>query len=262
MKMCSLPSMSLHRIFCLLAGGILFSSLAFGAEFREFKNTSGQSIQGKITSATDTEVTLQLSDGREITGGINYFSPGDQKFIAEWKKKHPAQIDYDFGVDFSRERTDRNEKREGNIEVTYEDWIYNITVENRSKDGNTGAAVSGLELQYNLIKTAKAKAREASYLHSDMSPSKGKMVKPGKVSLETMKYLDETKVSTEVIPITASELAPGWYYADGTKDEQNDEFEGIWIQIYKDGRKVYEAKHGTKEAELTKWVPPKGGRKA
>ena len=66
-------------------------------------------------------------------------------------------------------------------------------------------------------------------------------------------------IETELIPITHSELAPGWYYADGTKDQHNDELEGIWIQIVEGDTVLFEKKLGSKAAAEAIWVAPTGG---
>ena len=46
------------------------------------------------------------------------------------------------------------------------------------------------------------------------------------------------------------------YYADGTKDENNDELEGISIQLVKDGKVIAEQKTGSKQAAEAKWIAP------
>ncbi|MDF1659720.1 MAG: hypothetical protein P1U58_19045 [Verrucomicrobiales bacterium] len=225
-------------------------------EFREFTNTAGSKLQGKVISATDSEVTLKLADGREISGGINFFSKADQDYIGKWLKENPVQIDYDFDVSLSRSRKNKREVNEGSIVSNYEDWEYKITLENRSKNGTTGTEVGGLVLHYNLVKTAKSKGREANQLNRALKPSGRLRVKPGTVMIPDLKYLEDTDLVTKTIPINLSELAPGYYYPDGTKDEQNDDFEGIVIKIMSKGKAVFETTHGSNAVENMKWMAP------
>ncbi len=231
-------------------------------DFREFTNQSGQKMRAAIVSATETEVTLKREDGAQITGGISFFSAEDQARIAEWRKANPVQYAYDFDIQATRQRVNRNKSTEGNLIAVYETWKFTIKVENRSKSGNAGTTVEGIEIFYNLSKTAKSRARQARELHQGLVPAGGMLVKVGNVDLGTVEYLKSKTVETEAIPINHSELAPGWYYADGSKDEHNDVLEGITIQIRKDGKVIAEKAIGTKAATDAKWVDPgQGGQR-
>lgn len=225
---------------------------------REFTSSNGKTLSGFITAADPTEVTIQMADGRSITGGVTFFSEEDQKYIMEWVKKNPVEKTYDFTLDTSRSRTDRRKETEGNTIVVYETWAYKIEIENRSKSGLKGADLSGLEIHYNIVKTALARADEATYLHEDLGRGGGRrLVLAGKTKLPLVEYLKEKEITTNTIPIASSELAPGWYYSDGSRDEAHDKLEGIWIKILKDGKVIHEEKSGTSEVEAIKWMKPK-----
>jgi len=225
-------------------------------EFREFTNTGGQKMKASITAATETDVTLKREDGREVSGGVRFFSEADQAYIAEWRKANPEQIAYNFDIQVSRERTDRTKANEGNLIVIYESWKYKVKIENRSKSGSSGAPVSGITVLYNISKTAKSRARESSSQENQLRSAGGLLVAAGKIDVGTLDYLRVKELETETIPVNHSELAPGWYYADGTKDENNDELEGISIQLVKDGKVIAEQKTGSKQAAEAKWIAP------
>jgi len=232
-------------------------------EFREFTNTSGKTIKATVISATATDVTLKTEDGRQLTGGVSFFSESDRQFIETWRKANPAKIAYDFEITLSRERAERRKTTEGTKIIVYESWKYGLKVENKSKSGSVGITASGLELRYNMAKTAKARGGESRYLDESLVSSGTLLIKAGSAKLGAMEYLRPISIETETIPITNSELAPGWYYADGTKDEQNDELEGIWVQIVEGDTVVFEKKLGSKAAADAKWVSPtKGPAKA
>jgi len=246
----------------VLAIGLLFLSPDLEAEeTREFTNSAGSKINATILAATESDVTLKLADGREITGGINFFSREDQDYISKWRELHPVEYSYDFEVDFTRDRTKRNKRSEGSTIVVYEDWRYKVKIENRSKSGNDGADVSGLELHYNIVKTARANAAEARSLHQGMVANRQNLIRAGKIELGKIGYLKETEVLTETVPINESELAPGWYYADGSKDEKSDDLEGIEVRIVKDGKVVFEEKSGSKDVQSGKWIAPGGSQR-
>ncbi len=237
-----------------------FSPAGLGAEeFREFTNSSGKTIKAVVISATATDVTLKMEDGRQLTGGVAFFSESDRQFIETWRKANPAKIAYDFEVTLTKDRAERRKTTEGNKIVVYESWKYGITVENKSKSGSSGVTASGLELRYNISKTAKADASQANELNQGLIPAGGLLIKAGSAKLGNLEYLRSVDIETEAIPVSFSELAPGWYYADGSKDEKNDELEGIWVQIVEGDSVLFEKKLGSKAAENAKWVSPNGG---
>lgn len=243
-------------LMCLCAG-----APAQAQEMREFTNSSGATINATILSATATDVTLKLADAREVTAGIKFFSKDDQKFISKWREDHPPEYSYDFDVDFSRERTRRSKRTEGNTVVVYEDWRYKVKIENRSKVGIDGADLTDLELHYNLVKTARANADEARSQHQGMTANRQNLIRAGKSGIGKIGYLKEIEVLTETVPVNKSELAPGWYYTDGTKDEKSDDLEGIEVRIVKDGKVVFETKSGSKDVQTGKWVEPGGSER-
>lgn len=228
--------------------------------YRDFTSDSGQKLRAAIVSVTETEVTLKREKGGLVTGGISFFSQDDQKHIAEWREANPVPYIYDFDIKATRQRVDRVKTNEGNLIVVYETWKFTIEVENRSKTGTSGTSLEGIEIHYNLCKTAKSRARQARELHRELAAAGGMLVKIGKVDLGTIEYLKSKTVETEIIPVNHSELGPGWYYADGSKDEHNDDLEGIAIQIRKDGKVIAEKGFGSKTLSAAKWVDPGSGR--
>ncbi len=231
-------------------------------EYREFTNHSGQKMRAAIVSATEAEVTLKRENGTQVTGGISFFSAEDQSHIAEWRKANPSQQTYDFDIQAERKRVDRRKTTEDTLIVVYETWKFVIKVENRSKSGNAGTPVEGIEVFYNLSKTAKSRARQAGELHQGLIPAGGLLVRAGRMDLGTVEYLKSKTAETDLIPISQSELAPGWYYADGSRDEHIDTLEGLSVQIRKDGKVIAEKSFGTKAAASAKWVDPgEGGQR-
>ena len=85
---------SLHSPVRILTAAILV--FAFGldssvfAESRTWTNDTGRSIQAEIQSATQSEVILQMANGKNYPVPIASLSEADQKYIAEWLAKKPA----------------------------------------------------------------------------------------------------------------------------------------------------------------------------
>ncbi len=238
---------------------VFFLTTLRADEFREFTNSAGKTIKASVIAATATDVTLKMEDGRQMTGGVSFFSEGDREYIESWRKANPSKIAYDFEVTVSKSREERRKATEGSMNIVYETWKYEVKVENRSRSGATGVTTSGLELRYNIAKTAKAKADQANTLNQSLAPSGPLLVKAGSAKLGEIEYLRSVQIETDTVPITLSELAPGWYFADGSKDQNDDELEGIWVQIVEGDTVVFEKKLGSKAAADGKWVAPSGG---
>lgn len=227
-------------------------------EYRDFTSQAGKTLRATIVSATESDVTLKREDGGQITGGVAFFSPSDQEFIANWRKANPSKQAYDFTIETSRQRVDRTKASEGNLNVVYETWKFLIKIENRTKSGNSGVSLEGLKVAYNIHKTAKARAREARSQNEALTPAGSLLVKADVIDLGKIDYLKTMQVETDTVPVNASELAPGWYYADGSKDEHNDELEGITVKILKDDQVIAEKSFGSKASAEAKWVGPGG----
>lgn len=251
----------MNRIHVYTTAAILifaaFLQTSHSQEFRNFSNTSGKVIKAKIVSATAEEVNLVMENGRNITAGVQYFSPEDQAYIRAWAKKNPIVVNYQFDVSASRKRTDRDEVKESAIMATYETWVYNVKIENRSRTANhKGADLKGLSLHYNIVLTPKAQAKRASSLLKGTSGSGKHRVKKGKVSMGTLSYLDKMEYPTNNFPISKSELAPGYYYPNGGKDNREDDLEGIIIKILKGKDVIFEKAIGSKALENIRWAAP------
>lgn len=230
-------------------------------DVREFTNSEGTKISGTITAATEKDVTLKLADGRDVTGGITFFSKDDQEYIAKWRKLHPQEFTYDFNVDVSRERTRRDKTTERQQIITYEDWLFKVKVENRSKTGIDGVDLRDLELHYNIMITAESRAQDARSQHRSMVPKGAGLIQAGKVSIDKIGYLRSTELKTDTVPVNASELAPGYYYPNGAKDNKKDNLKGIWVKIVRDGKVLFEKTIGSKDVNSGKWVDPSGSKR-
>ncbi len=230
--------------------------LSFGQQIRKFTSTTGKEINASIVAATDSDVTLKLDNGKTTTGGIKFFSASDQEYIRTWVAQNPQEKKFGFEIKVTKERTGRDKSNSGNHIYTNENWVYKIQIENKSKSGNTGTPVSGATLEYNVLVSPKARMSVESSSPKDLTSSGRYRVLKGKISLPEIAYLGKSEHTTAVFPLNQSELAPGWYYTDGTKDEKKDDLEGILIQIVKETEILAEKKIGTQDLESARWTAP------
>ncbi len=69
---------------------------------RTFTNTAGKEVVAEMVGATESTVTLKMSNGNKITANVTMFSKDDQTFITDWRQKHPSKIEYRFDIAFSK----------------------------------------------------------------------------------------------------------------------------------------------------------------
>ncbi len=214
------------------------------ADFREFTSHDGKTIRAEIVSASETEVKLRMEDGREINGGISFFSDSDQAFINKWRE---ANFDYRFEVDFTKKRNKRDKVQEGgSTEVVYEEWYFDVSVENA-----TQTDLSNVEAQYKVYLSFAANADKRA---KQPLKSEGKYrVLSGKAAIPKIERLRSVNFSTTPFQIAHSELLPGWYYANGSKDEKHDDIEGLWVRIMHNGKMVHEYKSSGQALQSAKW---------
>lgn len=232
--------------------GNVYSQTA--GETRKFTSTSGKIITGKIVSGDSESVTLQLEAGNTITGGIQFFSGPDREYINNWIRKNPAPVKFQFEAKVTKRRSDRKEVQEGSVIVTYETWKYMLEIENRSRTTTKGAQLDNVEVHYNIFKQSKADANRSS---SQKSGRSGKYeVITGKSTIGSMAYLDKKQLETKKFQVNESELAPGYYYSNGSKDNKKDDLEGIICKVIVDGKVVFEDKSGSRDLDTVRWVKP------
>ena len=176
-------------LFSVILATVLIPLTSYSQTLREFSNTSGKVIRASIVSATDEEVTLKLENGNVITGGVAFFSKKDQEYIKSWAKKNPTPIRYEFTIQTTKGRTNRDKNTRGTIHVTYEDWVYKIQIENRSKKGNSGTSIKGLQLQYNVVLSPQVRSQRSSGSQKPLQLSGRYHIKKGNLSVPAMDYL-------------------------------------------------------------------------
>lgn len=243
---------TLQRIGALLiVPAAWFASLGTSfsqSEVRSFSSPDGKTIKAQILGATESAVKLKLDGGRELDAAITAFSKADQDYIAEWRATNKPAVKYGFDVQYKRKRTEKEKRNEGAVVVTYEKWLYEVTVENESDSD-----LSGLELHYKIYKSAKADASEAMYRGEGLTREGDYLVMKGKVDLGTLQRLKSSTVQTGGIPLSQSQLDGNFYYIDGDKSNKKDELDGAWFKIFHDGKEVHEVKSSHAAVKNAKW---------
>lgn len=209
--------------FCFLAAFALLTQPALQAEPRTFTSTDGRSLEAEIVAASNDSVSLRLANGQTITSGLGLFSPADQKFIADWRKKNPVKINYAFQVSYTKEKTDTSKARRSNETVTTESWICKIKVANRS-----GQDLENLKLDYSIF-------------YNQMDGGKPVLRKRnGSVTIPGIRNNEEVTLPTENVKLQSVQLDGGFYYSDGSRSRQKDSLAGMTVSFKHSGKEVFQ----------------------
>ena len=194
-----------------------------GLSAREFTNTQGRNLEAEIVSVTgDTVALLRAGEKRPIGAKVSLFSEADQKFIRDWAE---ANTKYSFDVTYTKKKLNEVKRKSG--AVTYEDetWIYKISVKNRLP-----TAVGDLRVDYWCFRREDGgKGKGAARIETSGSSKIASITGSGTVTVD----------SSEII-LHKEMLDGGWYYADGTKNQQADGMGGLAVRIFdKNGKEIH-----------------------
>ena len=149
----------------------------------------------------------------------------------------------DFDVKIESKRLGKDKQRTGIEKVSTEQWVYNVTIENRApKD------FADLEVKY-IVFTSDAKpgSNEAPKL----------IRKSGSKPVALIKSRAKTNFTTEPIELVKTQLAGGVTYGSGARPRSNDALEGMWLRIYKGDELVAEIVRPTSLATKESWEKKK-----
>lgn len=207
----------------------LASSVPLKAEVRTFTSPDGRTLQAEIVSATSDAVSLKLGSGQVITAPLSKFSPQDQAYVGNWLKTAPKNqpsgvpdIRYDFAISFSKEKVGTRKTKSMNQEITQEEWICKMKINNRS-----GQPLDNVVANYLIF-------------YSDTSDGKPVVRRvSGQTQVGTIKHLQEVVVPTKSLNLSEYRLEGGFYFSDGTRARRKDNIEGLIVNILVQGKQVY-----------------------
>jgi hypothetical protein len=149
----------------------------------------------------------------------------------------------DFDVKIESKRLGKDRQSNGTEKVSTEQWVYNVTIENRAaKD------FADLEVKY-IVFTSDAKP-------GSNEPPK-LLRKTGSKPVALIKSRAKTNFTTEPIELVKTQLAGGVTYGSGARPRSNDALEGMWLRIYKGEELVAEIVRPTNLATKESWEKKK-----
>jgi len=259
------PFSRLPILGAFLALTLVLASPA-SAEMRTFTNSQGREIEAEVTGVSGTKVTLKLANGKSYTIPITSLSKPDQLYVKVWKDLDkgggatkdddsgkedtgtapapviPSNVSYSFEIDADKERVKKGSKEETDMgESRLDEWIYQVELENRSR-----VKLEGLEMSYRIYVDPKASIK----MTFDSPPK----VYGGRVEVASVADGATVMVKTEEVPLKELELAPGYVFKDGSRNDLEDELEGIWVKIWHGDKKVAEFKSNNSTVKKAKWL--------
>jgi hypothetical protein len=211
--------------FCLLT---CFACLTYSSEFRTFTDVKGRHIEAKITRTSGKDIYIERRDGFDAKVDISTFSEADQEYIKEWAYNSLLKSDL-FDVRFSSKRSDRDKYTSCGIEYEKYTMHYDVVITNNDYDND----FKNIKIEYLIVKFEDALAAKKK--------SHGTLIRfQGSASHHLIQAREEIRISTEKFPMQETDLAPGYFWTNGGKENSKDVIRGIWVKIYVGDKLVHE----------------------
>lgn len=238
----------------------LFTLMPAVAKPRTFTDQKGRKIEAELVAVAGKKVTLRLTNGKDYTIPIGTLSKDDQFFVEVWadmEKKSgagkagesgkstpviPDNIDYQFEFEVDKKRTKKGSM--GKVqsgEIRTDEWGFEVEVENRSR-----VTLEGLEMSYRIYVDPKASAK----VEIDSPPK----FFGGRVKVNPVADRAIAMVKTKSVPLKILELDPDFVFTDGSRNDLEDDLEGVWIKLWHGKKKVAEYKSNNSTVKKAKWA--------
>lgn len=114
----------------------------------------------------------------------------------------------------------------GGINRTKENWVYDVTVENK-----TFKELAGLEVKYTIFFK-----QEKLGVKADPTPQH----RNGNFTIASLKSHEKTSFTTDPVELKKSNLAGNYIYASGAKPNAQDTLVGLAVRVYQNGQQFAE----------------------
>jgi hypothetical protein len=235
--------------FRLVAASSLFAALWLPAtlESRTLTSKDGRTIEVEILSYEGDDIRLKRVDtGQVFTLPISTFSDADQRALrteakeaASRPKPVPAgsvQLELSRGM-FSSEKRDST-----GVVYTYEQWGYNIVINNRS-----GPPLENIRAEYILL-------MEPNPYHTAPSDRNKLIRTTGTANLEPLQTGARTQFRTSTVEVVKVALKDGWVWTDADrKRTTRDKLYGLWVRVFRGDELIAEATTPAGIVQREKW---------
>lgn len=115
---------------------------------------------------------------------------------------------------------------EGGKSVTKQDWVYDVTLENK-----TFRDMTNLEVKYVIF---------FSQQHLGKKEAPESKRRTGRLTLPLLRSHEKKVVTTDPTQLTKASLVGDYYFIDGAKIKVEDALTGLWVRVYQNGQQFAE----------------------
>jgi len=188
-------------------------------------NAEGKQINAKILRVHRDLITIRLqSNQAEIQAERIIFDKASQDLIQQWEVEQAVLGGLDFGV--SSKRFDSERKSSEARSWTIDKSGYSIRVKNSSE-----VAIDGMEAKYLIVVKRERIGRKKNKDHSIE-------LEDGNLEFPTIPARQDVKVDTRGVSLREESMNPGWTPSYGGIESSEDEFLGIVVEFYWNGRLI------------------------
>ena len=193
-----------------------------GDEYRDFTNTKGQTVRGRIVSfdARKDIVQIEPERGKKARIPLSALIEKDQEYVRSWQVGRNFMDDRRLKISAKRRREDNEgmTRKYGIVTRDVENMSYEILLENASE-----LMFENVEMQYCIYYEQEESAEGGNETRRG--------VYCGKTDIETLTSGSKQALKTEVVLIYKAELDSGYYYTAGSDSSQDGEVHGIWLRL-------------------------------
>lgn len=232
--------MPLYRLFPALL--FLLATALAHAEYREFTAQDGRTMKAELINVVGDKVRLKREDGSSFNVSPSAFSKEDQEYITLWMLRELSGRDSLLDIQAKSSGTTPKEVNVG-TGILAERWdgYYKIKLTNKSD-----LPLEGIQIMYGFWA-----------FHMEMGADRRREGKTeivqGELTIPQIKARSDFEFDSVKADMLSTELARGYYWADGGKDKSLDKLEGIWIRIYYDDQLIQEWSNPSSLKEKNDW---------
>ena len=114
----------------------------------------------------------------------------------------------------------------GGTNRTKENWVYEITIENK-----TFHEMAGLEVKYAIFFKQEKQGKKADPIQNHQN---------GTLQIPAMRAHEKQMLTTDSVELNKSNLAGAYHYANGGRKSAQDTLVGVVVRIYQNGQQLAE----------------------
>ena len=206
--------------------GIVFGVFCAGAwaddAYRDFTDTQGRSIRGRVLSfdAVKGVVQLEAENGKKARIPLAGLVGEDQEYIQAWgnAQNFVNESRFRISADRKREKNESKSRKGGSRETDAKNVWYDITLSN-----NSYVPLDDMRLEYCIF-------YEQDGYNRDGAVDDQQGVYCGKLDVDGIAARTDKVLHTAAVMVYREELDGGWIYSSGADNVKHGKVHGLWLR--------------------------------